>query len=44
MKKTIYNGIQHYLKNTEYRRLGASKKKNSRPKKYGRKLSTGFKK
>lgn len=44
MKKINYDGISHYFGNAGYRRLGASRKKNSRPKKYGRKLSTGFKK
>ncbi|MFK4936418.1 hypothetical protein [Lactococcus garvieae] len=56
MKKPIYETVRYFGENTEYAshkaiigyemisRLGASQKKNSRPKMYGRKLSNGFKK
>ncbi len=56
MKRPIYESVRYFGENTEYAshvtiagyerisRLGASRKKNSRPKIYGRKLSKGFKK
>lgn len=56
MKKSIYESVRYFGENTEYAnhktiiryesvsRPGAFRKKNSRPKMYGRKLSNGFKK
>lgn len=39
-----YRATKNIIGYEQVNRLGFSRKKNSRPKKYGRKLSTGFKK